>query len=160
MSAAPVTGNAPSAAAPAADGAAGVGGAWATTTVALGTPAGPFGIVTTAEATVAGTDGVGAGVGGAVVAGAVTVGAMVAGGMVVGAAVVGVAHTGMLLVPVSKLQPIVPVGSSNAETLTRHVCVTVGSPNANVARVAAANAVLARSAPSIHTRKVLTPSPL
>jgi hypothetical protein len=69
-------------------------------------------------------------------------------------------HTPMVRVPVSKLQPFAPAGSSHAATLTRQVCAAVRSPNENEALVAAPNVVEARSAPSIQTRKVFTPSPL
>ena len=139
-----------------------VGGAWATTAVVAGAPLGPLGAVITTEATVTTVGGtVGDTVGaGRVAVGAVVTGTVTPGALVAGAVVVGPAHTGMVLVPVSKLQPMAPVGSSNADTLTRQLCVTVGSPNAKDTLVDAPKAVVARSVPSIHTRTVLTPSAL
>ncbi len=148
-----------------------VGGSWATLAETTGDTVGSFdggvaavgyvvtgaAAATTVVAAAAGDVVAGSVLAGAVVAGSVLAGAVLAGA---GAEVAAEAHTGIELVPVSKLHPFAPVGSSNADTLTRHVCVTVGSPKENDALVDAPKAVFARSAPSIHTLTVFTPSTL
>ena len=165
----PVTGSSPEPA----EAAGTVGGAWATMTEVPGAPL-EFGDVTTTDATVTivatgvadGSPDGGVVAVGAVVTGTepavtavvgVAVGDVSAGAEDAGAAVAAEAHTGIELVPVSKLHPFAPVGSSNADTLTRQVCATVGSPKENDALVDAPKAVFARSAPSIHTLTVFTP---
>ncbi len=162
----PVTGSVPEPA----EAAGTVGGAWATITEMPGAPLDPFGGVTTTDATVttvATGVTVGSPDGGVVAVGAVVtepavtaVVGVAVGAEDAGADVAGEAHTGIELVPVSKLHPFAPLGSSNADTLTRHVCVTVGSPKENDALVDDPKAVFARSVPSIHTLTVFTPSAL
>ncbi len=156
--------------------AGGTGGSWATLAETTGDTVGSFdggvaavgyvvtgtAAATTVVAAAAGDVVAGSVLAGAVVAGSVLAGDVLAGDVLAGAGaeVAAEAHTGIELVPVSKLHPFAPVGSSNADTLTRHVCVTFGSPKENDALVDAPKAVLARSAPSIHTLTVFTPSAL